>query len=245
MTFKELGDDAQAKIEAFVTYSNLTTANLVLAISEALHEMQKRTQVMETTLTIVATSLDSTGAYPLPRNITVPRRGTYAMPGSAISAPCKVQFIGRDLMAQRRLNYQYSQHLPRNVIFACIEQNNLYFFPFQGLQGTFTLSCVQKMPIYAISAAADTTSFWYEWTNDSALDTKYTNTLIPQEFEDALTGLTYFVSAKLLTLIPGWKRKFESDYNEFMAKFEEEAGNVKDNLPNYELNTYPHMDYGW
>lgn len=243
MTFKEVGDDAQAKIEAFVTFTNLTTSQLILAISEGLHEMQKATQVMETTITIVATTLDVNGAIALPKNITVPRRGTYAIPGGTLSAPCKVIFIGRDLMAQRKLNYQYSQQLP-NVIFCCIEQNQLFFFPFQGLVGTFTLSCVQKMPIYTQSAATDASSFWFGW-DDAHNSNKYSTTLIPQEFEDGLTGLTSFVAAKLLALIPGWKRRFFEDYQEFMQKFESEMANIKENLPNYELNTFPHMDWGW
>jgi hypothetical protein len=242
MTFKELGDDATSDIEAFVTFTNLTTSNIVRAISESLHEMQLQTKVLEKTLTIAGSSLDANGAIALDRSITVPRRGAYSA-GGTLSAPCQVRFIGRDVMAQKKLNAQWS-HIQPNVIFCSVEQNQLYFFPFQGLTGTFTLSCVAKMPIYVLSAAADATSFWYGWDN-AHIDAKYTATLIPQEFEDGLTALTAYVSARLLTFIPGWQRRFGDRYAELMSKFEAAMENIKENLPDYELNYEPKMNYGW
>lgn len=242
MTFKELVDDAQADISAFVTFTGFTTSNFVRAVSEALNKMQQETKVIEKTITIDATTLDTNGSVALDKSITVPRRGTYQISGSSLSATCRIKPVGRDVMDRIRQNFQIMQMTPQRI-FCCVEQNRLYFFPFQGLVGTFTISCIAKMPIYTESQATDATSYWSGW--DAAhIDALYESTTVPQEFEDGYKGLVAYVSARLLTYIPGWKRRFQEDYVEYMAKFQTEMENIKENLPDYELNYEPHMDWG-
>jgi hypothetical protein len=244
MTFQETVDDARVKIGAYVTFEAITTSDQMLCVSEGLSEMQKRTGAIEKTLTILATDLDANGMIALDKSVTVPRRGTYTPLGGCIASPCDLKFIGRDIMAEKKLNSQWSQTTPRRIL-ATVEQSKLVFYPFQGLTGTFSISCVAKMPPYVPSAASDTTSYWYGWTPGTALDTKFKTIHIPQEFDDAYSALVAYTAAALIALIPGWQRKFPEKYGEMMAKFDAAMQNVRENLPDYDLNYEPKADYGW
>lgn len=250
MTFQEITDDARSSVAAYSAVTGITVQQCVRWISEALHELAKETLVSKKTVTVDTADLDSAGTIALDKNITVPFRCFYTPRGQdPITSRFEVTLIGPDDMAKKQVNISVivpirSSETFGAVIYATIEQNKIFFYPWKGLDGTFTFTAYAKMPVYALSRVTDANSFWYQWDNTN-IGSKFSTVLIPQEFEDAEEGITAYVAARMLQTIPGWKRHYKDDYNEYMARFAGCADSIKANQPSYPASYSPAPNWGW
>lgn len=245
MTYKEIIDDAKGDINAYGQFAGLGNSNLVRFVSEALNEIQNKTHVIKSTITVLTSALDSNGAVALPVAVTVPLRCVYTRTGGTLIGSPEVLAISPDDMAKMKQSENGWMPVPGNKLYLAVEANKLYFWPFQSLSGTFTLTVYPKIPIFAASRSTDANSMWYGWDTPANIATKMSTVLLPQEMEVAEAAITAYVAAQLLQTLPGWKKLFKQDYDERMQKFYACFDTIKQDQPTYPVNHKPTPDYGW
>jgi len=236
--------DAQADVQAYASFPSITPAVFMRLISEAMVRIQRSARVIKKVITVNSGSLDANGSIALDRSITLPVRVTYT-PISGQPIFCEGR--GPDEFNEIKMYGAPGLGIPqfwpvphRPKIIFCVEQNRLWFWPFSGLTGSFSLVSLAKIGVYQPSAVTDPTSFWYEWAESSMATTQ-----LPQELDGAEIEIVKYVAAQLLTFIKDWKKRFFEDYKERMAIFEGAPQKVLDNAPRYTENYEPHVDFGF
>lgn len=245
MTYAEAKWDALSDVQAFAAFPSITDSVFMRLISEAVHQIQIKSHAIKKVITFEMTSLDADGSIALDKSITLPFRPTFT---PVNGQPFPMETKGPDEFAYIKMSWGAQlwpvlqfRH-PR--IFCTLEQSKLSIWPFAGLLGTVNIMSYAKMPVYQPSLTTDTTSYWYDWTTAN-LQIKMTTLTLPQEFDDCEEGIIAYVAARLLTFIPGWKKRFFEDYQERMLKFENCIQAAIDNAPTFPENYEPRVNYGF
>lgn len=229
-TYDQIISDARTLAREYTQHKGRSNLDDLMIVSGAIHELQSVSKgIVQRDVTILTEDLDpSDGSIPKTPDYRTILDVDFYQTGSTI--PIEVQIVpyGRFRQIKRDIMHGWRVLDSSCTYFVADHGYELFFYPFAGITGSFTINAIPDLPMYSTDLGNATDGYWAGWATNLA---DYMSTRGPEPEFDSFyeSGIIPYVAARLLDKIPSARLQYQDKFREWMAMWEMTKRSIKRN----------------